>query len=204
MASFPTVIKKLMAGFERLPGIGPKGASRLVFYLLTTPESFVTELADMLMALKKEVKICGSCFGVAERELCSICADPGRKKDKICVVEGSIDVMALELVGDYKGVYHVLGGVINPLDHVGPDDLKIVELMERLRGFLNGKEIEIILATNPTMEGEATALYIKRKLEGLAGGIKISRIGSGLPIGASLEYADSATLSRAMEGRRRY
>ena len=202
MAVFPRAVKKLIAGFERLPGIGPKGASRLVFYLLATPKSFVVELADKLVGLK-EVKKCLQCGGVAERELCAICADGQRHSNLICVVEGSIDVMALEAVGGYKGVYHVLGGVINPLDHVGPDDLKIAELLERVRQLGNGKEVEIILATNPTMEGEATALYIKKRLESLTNKIKISRIGSGLPMGASLEYADQATLSRALEGRKR-
>jgi len=201
MTDFPLAIKKLIGGLERLPGIGPKGASRLVFYLLNTPKSFISDLSKMLLALD-EVKICQNCFGVADRELCSICADLKRRKDLICVVEGSIDVMALEAVGGYKGVYHVLGGVINPLDHVGPDDLKIVELVERVRQLENGNEVEIILATNPTMEGEATAMYLKRKLEALDKNIKISRIGSGLPMGASLEFADRATLSRAMEGRR--
>jgi len=203
MADFPRAIKKLIAGLERLPGIGPKGASRLVFYLLNTPKSFVAELADLLTGLK-EVKICQKCGGVSERELCSICTDSSRRQDLICVVEGSIDVMALEAVGGYEGVYHVLGGVINPLDHVGPDDLKIAELVERIRQLGNGREAEIILATNPTMEGEATALYIKKRLEGLTDKVKISRIGSGLPMGASLEYADQATLSRALEGRRKY
>lgn len=200
MFGFPRSVKKLITAFERLPGIGPKGASRLVFYLLATPKSFVTELADLLVGLK-EVKTCQRCFGIAERELCAICTDGRRRLELICVVEGSIDVMALEAMGGYEGVYHVLGGVINPLDHVGPDDLKIAELMERVRE-IKGK-VEVILATNPTMEGEATAMYIKKKLEGLGKEIiRVSRIGSGLPMGACLEYADRATLSRALAGRK--
>jgi len=165
------------------------------------------ELSSLLADLKRSVKTCQKCFGVAERELCSICADTTRRQDLICVVEGSIDVMALEAVDGYKGVYHVLGGAINPLDHVGPDDLKIMELVERVTELVVKGKVEIILATNPTMEGEATALYIKNRLEKIKGAsetIKISRIGSGLPMGASLEYADQATLSRAMEGRRGY
>jgi len=203
VAELPKSIKNLIAAFERLPGIGPKSASRLVFYLLNTPESYVAEMARSLLAIKKEVKICKECFSVCEGEICSICEDEKRNKKTICVVERAIDVMAIENIGGYKWVYHVLGGVVNPLEHVSPDDLKIDELVKRVKNLLNDGEIEIILATNPTMEGEATALYIKKKLEGLDGEkIKISRIGSGLPMGADLEYADQATLSRAMEGRR--
>jgi len=204
MAELPKSIKNLIAVFERLPGIGPKSASRLAFYLLNTPESYVTEIARSLLAIKKEVKICKECFSVTENEICSICSDEKRSKKMICVVERAIDVMAIENIGGYKGVYHVLGGVVNPLEHVSPDDLKIDELIDRVEKMINnGEEIEIILATNPTMEGEATALYIKKKLENLEKpNIKISRIGSGLPMGADLEYADQATLSRAMEGRR--
>ena len=198
VAELPKSIKNLIAAFERLPGIGPKSASRLVFYLLNTPESYVMEIARSLLAIKKEVKICKECFSVCEGEICSICEDEKRNKKIICVVERAIDVMAIENIGGYKGFYHVLGGVVNPLEHVSPDDLKIEELINRIED-----DMEIILATNPTMEGEATALYIKKKIDNLEkNNIKISRIGSGLPIGADLEYADQATLSRAMEGRR--
>lgn len=197
-AELPKSIRNLVSVFERLPGIGPKSASRLAFYLLNTPESYVAEIARSLLAIKKEVKICKECFSVCEGEICSICGDEKRNKKIICVVERAIDVMAIENIGGYKGVYHVLGGVINPLEHVSPDDLKIDELINRIE-----TDMEVILATNPTMEGEATALYIKKKIENLAKeNIKISRIGSGLPMGADLEYADQATLSRAMEGRR--
>lgn len=204
-AELPKSIKNLIAAFERLPGIGPKSASRLVFYLLNTPESYVMEIARSLLAIKKEVKICKECFSVCEGELCSICEDEKRNRKIICVVERAIDVIAIEKIGGFNGIYHVLGGVVNPLEHVGPDDLKIDELIKRVE-----TDMEIILATNPTMEGEATALYIKKKIENLPAGkaglakenIKISRIGSGLPMGADLEYADQATLSRAMEGRR--
>jgi len=200
MADFPKTIRKLIDGFERLPGIGPKGASRLVFYLLSTPESYIKELADNLLDLKKTVLTCKKCYGVAEKEVCSICDDESRNKKLICVVEGFVDVMVIESVGGYKGVYHVLGGVVNPLNRVGPDDLKIAELLDRVRRL--GEGVEIILATNSTMEGEATALYIKKRLDSLKIVSKVSRIGSGLPMGALLEYADQATLSRAMEGRR--
>ena len=212
MAEFPKVIKDLINGFERLPGIGPKGASRLVFYLLNTPEAYVKDLAEDLLKIKKEVKICQKCFSVSEKDICSICEDNSRNHYQICVVEKAIDVMAIENMGEFKGVYHVLGGVINPLDHVGPDDLKIDELVNRVKIVCEEESkvlleennkcyvAEVILATNPTMEGEATALHIKKRLDGLS--IKISRIGSGLPIGADLEYADQATLCRALDGRR--
>ena len=211
MAELPRSIKNLISAFERLPGIGPKSASRLVFYLINTPESYVSEIARSLLAIKKEVKICKQCFSVCEGEICSICSDSERNKKIVCVVERAIDVVAIENIGGFKGIYHVLGGVVNPLEHVGPDDLKIDELIKRVETLCpadislkkGDNNIEIILATNPTMEGEATALYIKKKLENLGkNNIKISRIGSGLPMGADLEYADQATLSRAMDGRR--
>ena len=198
MAELPKSIKNLIGVFERLPGIGPKSASRLAFYLLNVPESYVAEMARALIAIKKEVKICKKCFSVTEDEICEICSDEKRDRKIICVVERAIDVMAIENVGGFKGIYHVLGGVVNPLEHVSPDDLKIDELINRIED-----DMEIILATNPTMEGEATALYIKKRLENCGKqNLKISRIGSGLPMGSDLEYADQATLSRAMEGRR--
>jgi recombination protein RecR len=205
MTNFPKAIKDLINGFERLPGIGPKGASRLVFYLLNTPEAYVKELAEDLLKIKKEVKICKKCFSVSEEDICSICSDKSRDSRQICVVERAIDVMALENMGGFKGIYHVLGGVINPLEHVGPEELKIDELLKRTKKNLeeNKECLEIILATNPTMEGEATALYIKKKLADLnIDNLKVTRIGSGLPIGADLEYADQATLCRALDGRR--
>ncbi|MFZ2153065.1 MAG: recombination mediator RecR [Microgenomates group bacterium] len=200
MASLPRAITDLVGVFERMPGIGPKSASRLAFYLLNTPTSFVEEISSSLLRLKKEIKICLKCFGVGDNDICGICSDTRRNTKIICVVERAIDVMALENVGNYTGVYHVLNGVINPLNHVGPEDLKVEELMDRLREIED--EVEIILATNLTMEGEATALYIRKKIEDMKkGNIRISRIGSGLPIGSDMEYVDMATLSRAMEGR---
>ena len=202
MAELPKSIRNLIEAFERLPGIGPKGATRLAFYLLNTPKAYVHDLATALVKMKDDIKICRECFSVTEQDVCSICRDKQRNSWQICVVERAIDVMAIENMGGYKGVYHVLGGVINPLEHVGPEELKIDELVERVKNKLNGEGdcLEVILATNPTMEGEATALYIKKRLEGLK--VKISRIGSGLPIGADLEYADQATLCRALDGRR--
>lgn len=167
--------------------------------MLNAPESFVEEISQDLLRLKKEIKICNQCFGVSESEICEICSDENRNKNQICVVERAIDVMAIENLGGYKGVYHVLGGVINPLNHVGPDDIKIIELIEKIE---RGQVTEVIIATNPTMEGEATALYINKKVANLnIDNLKVTRIGSGLPMGADLEFADQATLSRAMEGR---
>ncbi|HPD44685.1 MAG TPA: recombination mediator RecR [Candidatus Woesebacteria bacterium] len=199
MGNYPKAIKDLIEDFEKLPGVGPKSATRLAFCLLNWPETAIIKFAADLKGIKS-VKICQECFGVAETNICGICANPRRDKQVICVVERSIDLLAIENMGEFTGVYHVLGGVINPLNHVGPDDLKIKELIDRLNQGVK----EVIIATNPTMEGEATALYIKKKIEASGFQIKTSRIGSGLPIGADLEYADLATLSRALTGRKPY
>lgn len=203
MASLPKVITDLVGVFERLPGIGPKSATRLVFYLVNAPDSFANNFSQSLMDLKSKIKICKKCFGVSETEICSICADKTRDNRVIWVVERAIEVVALENVGGLKGVYHVLGGLVNPLDHVGPEDIRINELIERLKELDDDEEIEVVLAVSPTMEGEATSMYIKKKIDSLEKNIKITRIGSGLPIGADLEFADQATLSRSMENRRR-
>jgi recombination protein RecR len=200
MTALPRPIVDLIGVFERLPGIGPKSATRLAFYLLNAPKHFVEEISNDLLEMKKSIKICNECFGVSENEVCEICSDNSRDKSLICVVERAIDVIAIENLGGYKGVYHVLGGTVNPLNHVGPEDLKINELIDKIE---NREVSEVILATNPTMEGEATALYINKKVESLkVESLKVTRIGSGLPMGADLEFADQATLSRAMEGRR--
>lgn len=199
MKKIPRALNEVIESFERLPGIGPKSAARLGFYLLAVPDNFTEKLADSIANLKKKIKICETCFGVGEEKECEICRDKTRNRKLICVVERADEVLAVEAVGGFNGLYHVLGGAINPLDHVGPDDLKINELLNRVEG--DGIE-EIILATNPTIEGEGTALYIKKKLEGIDYKGKVSRIGSGLPMGAELGFADSVTLSRAFEGRR--
>ena len=192
-------LSQVIDNLELLPGIGPKSASRLGFYLLAVPDDFTDRLAESISTLKKKIKICKVCFGVGEEEICEICSDDSRNKKQICVVERADEVLAIEALGSYRGLYHVLGGVINPLEHVGPDDLKIEELVERVRN--DGVE-EIVLATNPTIEGEGTALYIKKKLEAIDFKGKVTRIGSGLPMGAELGFADQVTLSRAFEGRR--
>jgi recombination protein RecR len=199
MKKIPRALSQVIENFERLPGIGPKSASRLGFYLLAVPDDFTNRLAESISTLKKKIKICKICFGVGEEEVCEICADKNRSKKQICVVERADEVLAVEALDSYRGLYHVLGGVINPLEHVGPDDLKIEELIDRVRN--DGVE-EIVLATNPTIEGEGTALYIKKKLEEIDFKGKVTRIGSGLPMGAELGFADQVTLSRAFEGRR--
>jgi len=197
--SFPKAIRNVIESFERLPGVGPKTATRLAFYVLNMPSFAVNNFADSLRKIKDEIRFCDRCFGVSENDVCDICANEKRDKTLVCVVARAIDMMAIENMGNFNGVYHVLGGVINPLEHIGPDDIKIYELLERIK---NEKISELIIATNPTMEGEATALYIKKKVEDINSEVKISRIGSGLPMGADLEFADQATLSRAMDGRR--
>ena len=199
MKKLPRALNEVIENLSRLPGIGPKSASRLGFYLLAVPDNFSEKLSDSITDLKKKIKICRVCFGVGEEDECEICRDEERNKKQICVVERADEVMAIEASGGYKGLYHVLGGVINPLDHVGPDDLKIDELLARVEN--DGIE-EIILATNPTIEGEGTALYIKKRLEGINFRGKVTRIGSGLPMGAELGFADQITLSRSFEGRR--
>jgi recombination protein RecR len=198
-------LKKLIESFERLPGIGPKTASRLAFYLLHVPQSYLEEFGQNLQKLKKETVTCSICNNVGEQDPCPICADRERDKSIICVVEMPLDILALEKTAKFQGVYHVLGGAISPLNNIGPDELYIDQLMTRLK---NDGVKEVILATNPNMEGEATAMFINKKIQALKGlspgEIKVTRIGLGLPTGADLEYADEVTLIRAIEGRRRY
>jgi len=192
-----------------LPGIGPKTAQRLTFYLLHVPQEMLDEFGDSLKNLKKDTVTCSLCFNVAETDPCPVCADQNRDHAIICVVEQPLDILALEKTGKFKGVYHVLGGAISPLNNIDPDELKIKELVDRIR--VNPPAIrEIILATNPNMEGEATAMFIAneiRKLKAQSAKLKdmeVSRLGQGLPTGGDLEYADEVTLQRALEGRREY
>ncbi|MDP3974156.1 MAG: recombination mediator RecR [Candidatus Daviesbacteria bacterium] len=198
MATIPKPIQNLIEAFERLPGIGPKTAERLTYYLLHAPKEESKALAEAALEMKDKTKICSICFNIGEEDPCNICSDDSRDKTIIMVVENPLDVIALEKA-NFKGLYHVLHGVISPMDNIGPDELHIRELLPRLK---EGSVKEIILATNPTMEGEATAMYIQRLLSSL--GIKITRIARGLPVGADLEYADETTLSRALEGRKEY
>lgn len=198
MASVPKSVQNLIEAFERLPGIGPKTAQRLTYYLLHAPLEESKALASAAIEMKEKTVICSICFNIGEKEPCQICSDSSRDESIIAVVGNPLDVLALEK-SDFKGLYHVLHGVIAPLENIGPEQLHIRELLPRLK---DGKVKEIILATNPTMEGEATAMYINRLISPL--GIKVTRIARGLPVGSDLEYADETTLSRAMEGRKEF
>lgn len=201
MAILPKSVQNLINEFAKLPGIGPKTAARLTFYLLKQPQMDLQSFSASLANLQKEIIYCKNCHNMAEAEICGICSDSKRNPNLICVVEDPMDVVAMDQIEDFEGQYHVLGGVISPLDGIGPDDLKIKELFNRLSA--DGEPKEIILATNPSLEGEATAMYIVRKLkEANLAHVKSTRLGRGLPMGADLEYADEYTLSKALEGRR--
>ena len=197
MAHYPEPFARLIEALQRLPGIGPKTAQRLTFFLLKRPVSEVRELSDALIAVKERIVYCGSCFNVTDEDPCRICADPARDARVLCIVEEPNDLLAMERTGEYRGRYHVLLGALSPLDGIGPEDLKVRELLTRLE---SGDTTEVILATNPNVEGEATALYLARLLRPL--GVRITRIARGLPVGGDLEYADQLTLSKALEGRR--
>lgn len=189
-------IQRLVDAFRRLPGIGPKSAQRVAFYLLRQPEEQCRELADAVMHLKTAVHLCSVCNHVTDRDPCRLCGDPGRDSRTVCVVEEPFNVLSIEKSGSYRGLYHVLHGAISPINGIGPEELKIKNLLTRLA---DGRIEEIIIATNPTAEGEATALYLSRLLKPL--GVKVSRIGMGIPMGSDLEYADGLTISRALAGR---
>jgi len=231
----PKSIKNLIEAFERLPGIGPKTAARLTFYLLHLPEAEIQRLAEAVDRLKKDTVICQTCFNVAEKDPCVICSSPQRERTVLAVVESPLDVLALERAG-FKGLYHVLQGVIDPLNNIGPEELKIKELLKRVEAgnwkLEAGEETgssklensglqhqasfqassikpqasfkEIILATNPSVEGEATAMYIRRQFEVQGSRFKVTRLARGLPVGGDLEYADDVTLGKAIEGRTEY
>ena len=193
------IIQDLIDELGRLPGVGPKSAQRIAFHIIQSDRVDVTRLAEVLKTVKEQVKFCAICGNISEEELCKICRDPRRDKTSICVVEESKDVLAIEKTREFKGSYHVLGGAISPIDGVGPENLRIKELMTRLAETTIG---EVIIATDPNLEGEATATYLTRLIKPL--GIKVSRLASGLPVGGDLEYADEITLGRAFEGRRSY
>ena len=199
----PRAIEKVVENFERLPGIGPKSAARLAFYLLHVPQTDLDSFAANLSNLKKETVLCSTCFNIGEVDPCWICADQNRDSSTICIVEDALDLLAIERSGKYKGVYHVLHGVVDPLNSIGPDDIYIPQLLNRLKTS-DPRPMELILATNPTMEGEATSLYILKEIGTSSPDIKITRIGRGLPIGADIEYADETTIQRALGGRREY
>lgn len=198
MAGIPKPVRDLIEAFERLPGIGPKSAQRLTYYLLHAPKEEANALAKAAVALKEKTVICSICFNISEKDPCDFCTDPGRNKTIITVVEDPLDVLAMERA-NFTGLYHVLHGSISPLENIGPEELHIRDLLPRLK---DETVKEVILATNPTMEGDATAMYIERLIRPL--GVKVTRMARGLPVGGDLEYADETTLTRALEGRQEY
>ncbi|HTG41129.1 MAG TPA: recombination mediator RecR [Methylomirabilota bacterium] len=195
-------VARLIEAFSRLPGIGPKTAQRLTFHLLRAPDTEARILAAALVDVRDKVVFCDRCFNISDAPLCPICRDPGRDASRLCVVEEPLDVLALERTAEFRGLYHVLHGAISPIDGVGPERLKIRELLARAdEAKRDGAPLEeVILATNPTLEGEATAMYLAERLEGSV--VLVSRIARGLPVGGDLEYADEVTLIRALQGRR--
>lgn len=194
---YATPIQYLIEELSKLPGIGPKSAQRVAFYILKVPPEEAQRLAKALVAVKEQIRFCRICYNVTDQEVCDYCRDPRRDDSVLCVVEESKDVIAMEKTGEFKGRYHVLQGAVSPIDGVGPEDIKIKELLGRLQ---SGKVEEIVVATNPNVEGEATAMYLAKLIKPL--GIKVTRIASGLPVGGDLEYADEVTLGKALEGRR--
>jgi recombination protein RecR len=199
MFMYEGIIQDLIDELGRLPGVGPKSAQRIAFHIIQSDRVDVSRLAEVLKTVKERVKFCTICGNITEEELCKICRDPRRDNTSICVVEESKDVIAIEKTREFKGKYHVLGGAISPIDGIGPENLRIRELMQRLA---ETEIAEVIIATDPNLEGEATATYLTRLIKPL--GVKVSRLASGLPVGGDLEYADEVTLGRAFEGRRSY
>ncbi len=192
----PEPVTRLIEAFSQLPGIGPKTASRLTFYLLRRPPEQAETLANALRELKQKIVFCSSCYNITETSPCAVCSDERRDRATICVVEEPLDVLAVERTGEYRGLYHVLHGALAPVEGIGPDELRINELLARVKG---GEVREVLLATNPNLEGEATAMYLARVLQ--PHGVRITRLARGLPVGGDLEYADAITLSRALQGR---
>ena len=208
MRILPKSIEKLIESFQRLPGIGPKTAQRLTFYLLHVPQEYLDSFSEAVKNLRTSTVYCSKCFNVGESDPCVICASLERDENTICVVESPIDILSLERTGKYKGVYHVLHGVISPLNNIGPDEIRIAELIQRIK---KNNISEVILATNSNMEGEATAMYVARELKVPASPAgrqnakcKVTRLAQGMPVGGDLEYADDMTLGHALSGRREY
>lgn len=199
MQIIPTSVERLIQELEKLPGVGPKSASRLAFYLIKAPDPDVQAFGEALLSLKGSIRHCRVCYNFAEADTCDICASGDRDTSGICVVEDPLDIVALEKSGGFKGRYHVLHGAIAPIEGIGPEQLKIAELVDRLKG---DEVREVIVATNPNLEGEATAMYVQKLIAPLVP--KVTRLASGLPMGGDLEYADELTLARALEGRREY
>jgi recombination protein RecR len=197
LAHYPEPFARLIEALQRLPGIGPKSAQRMTFFLLKRPIDEVRELSEAVLAVKEKITYCRVCFNVTDEDPCRICADPARDDRVLCVVEEPNDLLAMERTGEFRGRYHVLLGALSPLDGIGPEDIKVRELLARLE---TGDTTEVILATNPNVEGEATAIFLAKLLRPL--GVRVTRIARGLPVGGDLEYADQVTLSKALEGRR--
>jgi recombination protein RecR len=199
---FAGPVQDLIDQLARLPGIGPKSAQRVAFHILKTTEAEARLLADAIVEVKQKVRLCSVCFNVSDGEVCEYCRDPRRDDTTICVVQEPPDIVAIERTREYRGLYHVLGGAISPIEGIGPEDLRVAELLERLRADENGVRpvAEVIVATNPNTEGSATAMYVGGLIAPL--GVKVTRLASGLPVGGDLEYADEVTLGRALEGRR--
>lgn len=197
----PKPIGALIESFQKLPGVGPKSAQRLTYYLLHVPQSQLDAFSESLARLKKDTVLCSVCRNVSEEDPCPICSDSDRDRSLVLVVEQPLDILAFEKTGKYKGLYHVLHGAVNPLENIGPDELYIEDLIGRIKNQ-ESKIKEVIIATNPTMEGEATAMYLKKQLTINNQPLTITRLGMGIPTGADLEYADETTLSQALEGRR--
>jgi recombination protein RecR len=196
VAGTPEPIVRLVEAFHRLPGIGPKSAQRLAFHMLRVSEKEAEELASAILDVKRRIKFCSSCLNITESDPCSFCADPARDASLICVVEQPLDIIAIDRAAAFKGRYHVLHGCLNPMEGVGPEQIHVRELLARVQG---GAVREVIMATNPSLEGEATAMYVNRLLSPL--GVRVTRLARGLPSGADLEYTDDVTLARALEGR---
>ena len=203
MAILPKAVSRVIESFERLPGIGPKTAQRLAFYLLHVPQGELDAFAKSLTGLKTDTVLCSVCRNVAESDPCTICSSTSRDQTIVCVVEQPTDVLSIERTGHYSGVYHVLHGSIDPLNNIGPDEIYIADLVKRIASP-DSRVSEIILAMNPNMEGEATVMYITKQVRNQNEKVKITRLAHGLPIGADIEYADEVTLRRALEGRREF
>lgn len=198
----PKPVKNLIDEFSKLPGIGPKTAARLVFYLLKKPKTDVLAFGNAVTELMENIKYCSECFSITDADICEICSDGRRNSEILAVVEEPLDIVALERTRAFDGLYHVLGGAVSPIDGIGPENLRIAELLDKVQN--NSRIKEVILATNPSLEGEATATYIKTKIENISPEVEITRIARGLPVGGDLEYADEVTLSRSLEGRKNF
>ncbi len=201
MSVLPRIVNKVIEEFEKLPGVGPKSAARMAYHFLRSPNKDAVKLANSLIEMDEKIEFCLKCFNVAENSVCELCESPLRDKSKLCVVEEPLDIVAFENSGVYNGLYFVLGGVISPADGIGAEELRFPELKKRIKELSVEDELEIIIATNPSLEGEATTVYIQDLIKDLEK-VKTSRLAMGLPTGADLEYADSLTLRRALEGRK--